>query len=85
MQRRSRLLTPIRRAPRRALAKAPPRRDLHERVEAELERQSLKAHDLGVRKGGHDQQNRVGATDPGLADLIGVDDEVLAEGREEGP
>ena len=83
--RRSRLLMPIRSArPRRAPARSSARVvDLDEHVEAELAGLARAASAAcAVVERGDDQQHRVGAGGARLVQLVGVDDEVLAQHRQ---
>ena len=58
--------------------------DLDEHVEVEAERLAVQLGEVLVAQRGDDQQDRVGARDGGLVDLVGVDDEVLAQDRQDG-
>ena len=48
-------------------------------IEPGLESRVEEPAQVLLPEGGHDQEDRVGAGDPGLPDLIGVDQEVLAQ------
>ena len=81
---RSRLLMPITSAStlQRALELALVV-DLDEHVEVERARLARRARARSSRlERGDDQQHRVGARGRGLVDLVGVDDEVLAQDRQ---
>ena len=57
--------------------------DLDEHVEVEIERRAVqRSASVVVVERGDDQQDRVGAGRRGLVDLVGVDDEVLAQDRQ---
>ena len=56
--------------------------DLDEDVEVEAERLAVQEREVVVVERGDDQQDRVGAGHRRLVDLVGVDDEVLAQDRQ---
>ncbi len=56
--------------------------DLDERVEVERARLLEQHVEVGQVESGDDQQDRVGADRRGLVELVGVDDEVLAQDRQ---
>ena len=58
--------------------------DLDQGVEAGLLGGLGELAQLGIREGGHDQEDGVGAGDPRLPDLVGIDDEVLAQDGQQG-
>ena len=56
--------------------------DLDQAVEVEAARLVVELAQLVVVEGADDQQHRVGAVDRRLVELVGVDDEVLAQDRQ---
>ena len=56
--------------------------DLDQAVEVEAARLLVERAQLGVVERADDQQHRVGAVDRRLVELVGVDDEVLAQDRQ---
>ena len=58
--------------------------DLHQGIEPGLEGRVEELAQVLLAESGHDQEDRVGPGDPGLPDLIGVDQEVLAQGGQPG-
>ena len=56
--------------------------DLHQYVEPELSGQSIQLGEAGIVQTSSNQQDAVRTQGAGLVDLIGVDDEVLADHRQ---
>ena len=80
---RSRLLMPITSASSSSATSSSSRVvDLHEHVEVERERVAVQPLQLARLQRGDDQQDRVGARDRRLEQLVRVDDEVLAQDRQ---